>query len=100
MSAPVHTYGSTCLRFTKTDDFSALKSSSTPPKVQAQFFYTSSLPIDHPLTPIPPLSGGSSSAQTKSTLPFSARDNVALEESWKALRELKEAKRPRITDPQ
>ena len=100
MSAPVHTYGSTCLRFTKTDDFSALKSSPTPPRVQAQFFYTSSLPIDDPLTPLPPLSGGSSSSQTKSTLPFSARDNVALEESWRALREIKDPKRPRSTESQ
>ena len=52
-TGPVHTYGPTCLRATPKQDLVALRSSSEPPKVHAHFFYTSSLPIDDPLTPLP-----------------------------------------------
>lgn len=86
MSGPVHTYGPTCLLSSPKVDLVALRSSSTPPKVHAQFFYTSSLPIDDPLTPLPAASTTSASAHsTSAPQPFSARDNIALEEAWKTL---------------
>lgn len=94
MSGPVHTYGSTCLRSSHKEDLSKYLSSPTPPIVQAQFFYASSLPIDDPLTPLPAPSSGSSTSQIKSAQPFSGRDNIALEEAWKALREAHRAKSP------
>lgn len=93
MAGPVHTYGSTCLLAPQKVDLAALRESPTPPKVNAQFFYTSSLPIDDPLTPLPAPSTSSASAQTKSSpQPFSARDNIALEEAWTTLREARKAK--------
>ena len=92
MSVPVHTYGSTCLRSTRKDDYSKFLSSPTPPTVQAQFFYASSLPIDDTLTPHPTPSTGSYTSLPKSLQPFSAQDNFALEEAWKTLRETRKKK--------
>jgi hypothetical protein len=93
MAVPVHTYGSTCLLSSSKEDLTALRSSPTPPKVHAQFFYTSSLLIDDPLTPLPAPSTSSASAHTKSSpQPFSAKDNIALEEAWRVLREARNAK--------
>lgn len=87
MSGPVHTYGPTCHRSTPKQDLVAIRSSPSPPEVNAQFFYISSLPIDDPLTPLP-AAATSASARTASTpQPFSARDNVALEQAWRALSE-------------
>jgi hypothetical protein len=92
MAGPVHTYGPTCLLSSAKVDHVALRSSPTPPKVHAQFFYTSSLPIDDPLTPLPAATTNSASAHaTSAPQPFSARDNLALEEAWKALGEARTA---------
>lgn len=54
----------------------------TPPKVNAQFFYVSSLPTDDPPSPLPPISADN--ATDLPPQPFSARDNAALEEAWQA----------------
>ncbi|KAL2011131.1 hypothetical protein VTN00DRAFT_3849 [Thermoascus crustaceus] len=92
MASSVHTYGPTCLHSASNEDLSAWKSSPTPPRVRAQFFYTSSLPIDDPLSPLPPLSSTSSSGAKFPPQPFSARDNIALEEAWSGLRDAREAR--------
>ncbi|EED13034.1 DDHD domain protein [Talaromyces stipitatus ATCC 10500] len=85
MSGPVHTYGPTCLRSTPKLDLVAFQSSSDPPPVNSQFFYTSSLPIDDPLTPLPAAATAASGRTAFTPQPFSARDNVALEQAWRAL---------------
>lgn len=80
MVAPRHTFGPTCALYRPEDPPSE---DLEPPIVKAQFFYVSPLPIDDPLSPIPPLPSDSKSAQSKySPQPFSARDNAALEEAW------------------
>ncbi|CRG83793.1 putative phospholipase C1020,13c [Talaromyces islandicus] len=92
MSGPVHTYGPTCLRATPTQDLVALRSSSEPPQVHAQFFYTSSLPIDDPLTPLPAPTSSATSNATSAPQPFSARDNITLEQTWRALEDARHAR--------
>ncbi|KAL9625295.1 MAG: hypothetical protein Q9160_000697 [Pyrenula sp. 1 TL-2023] len=80
MSAPSHTFGPTCVLCRPQDPDS---DNSRPPKANAQFFYVSALPIDDPLSPLPPVASDSASAQSKyPPQPFSARDNAALEEAW------------------
>ncbi|KUL83318.1 hypothetical protein ZTR_11357 [Talaromyces verruculosus] len=85
MSGPVHTYGPTCHRSTPKQDLVALQSSPNPPHVNAQFFYTSSLPIDDPLTPLPAATTSTAARTASAPQPFSARDNIALEQAWRAL---------------
>ncbi|OJJ51127.1 hypothetical protein ASPZODRAFT_127139 [Penicilliopsis zonata CBS 506.65] len=93
MAGPIHTYGPTCFLADDEPDLTAWQSSPTPPKIRTQFFYTSSLPIDDPLTPLPPLSTGSGSANERfPPQPFSARDNAALEDAWRSLRQVRERK--------
>lgn len=85
MTGPVHTYGPTCHRSTPKQDLVALQSSPNPPQVNAQFFYTSSLPIDDPLTPLPAATTSTAARTASAPQPFSARDNIALEQAWRAL---------------
>jgi len=54
------------------------------PSARAQFFYASPLPIDDPLSALPPTTGDSKSVKY-SPRPFSAYDNNALEEAWLGL---------------
>lgn len=69
-----------------------------PPKVKAQFFYISSVPIDDPLSPVPPAASEKASAKHPAQ-PFSSRDNAALEEAWQGFQSIvepaKDAKLPR-----
>jgi hypothetical protein len=76
-SALVHSLGPTCAYYDE-----PVNPSDEPPVVRAQFFYTSNLSIDDPLSPLPPQSDSKTSNQ--SPQPFSARDNAALEEAWQA----------------
>lgn len=86
MTAPIHTYGAKCLLSDDDPDLSAWYSSLSPPKIRAQFFYASSLPIDDPLSPLPPPSGGQNSGNERAPpQPFSAKDNMALENAWREL---------------
>lgn len=55
------------------------------PPTEARFFYTSPVPIDDPLSPVPPPAGGKSAA-AHAPKPFSEYDNTALERAWHALR--------------
>jgi hypothetical protein len=75
--ALVHSLGPTCAYYEE-----PVKPSDEPPTVRAQFFYTSNIPIDDPLSPLPPPSDSKTAQQ--SPQPFSARDNAALEEAWQA----------------
>lgn len=56
-----------------------------PPPIEARFFYTSPLPIDDPLSPVPPPTGGKASA-AQPPKPFSEYDNTALDKAWHELR--------------
>ncbi|OAP64930.1 hypothetical protein AYL99_00902 [Fonsecaea erecta] len=79
MAQLVHSLGPTCAFYEdEPDDTSS--DGLTPPKVKAQFFYVSSLPIDDPLSPLPPVSADK--ATDLPPQPFSVRDNAALEEAW------------------
>lgn len=103
MSGPVHTYGPTCHRSTPKQDLVALQSSPNPPQVNAQFFYTSSLPIDDPLTPLPATTTSTAARTASAPQPFSARDNIALEQAWRALADASSQEvgtgKDRIRDP-
>ncbi|PYH43937.1 DDHD family phospholipase [Aspergillus saccharolyticus JOP 1030-1] len=86
MAAPIHTYGPSCFLAADATDPAAWLSSETPPTVRPQFFYTSPLPIDDPLTALPAPTGGQGSANAKAPLrPFSVRDDATLEEAWRSL---------------
>lgn len=74
-----HSYGPTCALYESNDE-SDTNDGLTPPKVKAQFFYASPLPIDDPLSPLPPIQADRIVNQPPQ--PFSSRDNAALEEAW------------------
>jgi hypothetical protein len=76
--ASSHSFGPTCTFYRSTHD----ASSPNPPAAKAQFFYTSLLPIDDPISPVPPPVSGSTKVSKHPTRPFSAYDNAALEEAW------------------
>lgn len=86
MSTPEHTYGPTCVLHDNSNPFIRRAStiSDLPPKIAARFFYSSALPIDDPLSPLPPPSTNSTPSKV-APLPFSHHDNAALEEAWQNL---------------
>ncbi|KAF2721629.1 hypothetical protein K431DRAFT_284775 [Polychaeton citri CBS 116435] len=57
-----------------------------PPPVEARFFYTSPIPIDDPLAPLPPPASSGTWANNQPPKPFSGYDNAALDEAWHVLR--------------
>lgn len=79
-----HSYGPTCALY-ESDDQQSMTGDLTPPKVKAQFFYASPLPIDDPLSPLPQINADNQVPQ-----PFSNRDNAALEEAWQGSRHRQE----------
>ena len=83
MSPSDHTYGPTC-SLTRAVAFSGIKPDDDTPPLKTQFFYSSPLPIDDPLTPVPAPSGDGS-ATKHPPRPFSTFDNNALEEAWLGL---------------
>ena len=88
MTSAGHSYGPTCTLYSESNHFTRRAStiSDLPPKVKAQFFYTSALPIDDPLSPLPPPSTSTNSTSSKvPPRPFSVRDNPALEAAWQGL---------------
>ncbi len=93
MSSPTHTYGPTCHFASQSDppnEFMRRASlvSEIPPRIRAQFFYTSALPIDDPLSAVPLSTSGSASTASKHPpRPFSAYDNAALDEAWEGLQQ-------------
>lgn len=85
MSIPEHTYGPTCVLHHNSNPFIRRAStvSDLAPKIAARFFYSSALPIDDPLSPLPPSTN--STPSKVAPLPFSHHDNAALEEAWQSL---------------
>ncbi|KAL2044346.1 hypothetical protein N7G274_003051 [Stereocaulon virgatum] len=83
MTSPSHTFGADCLLQVTSNTFTrrASEASTEPPKIRAQFFYSSALPIDDPLSPIPPPSLANKSTRVPPR-PFSVHDNIALEKAW------------------
>jgi hypothetical protein len=57
-----------------------------PPPVNARFFYTSPVPIDDPLSPLPPPANATNVPVRLPPKPFSYHDNAALERAWLELR--------------
>ena len=82
-AGPGHTFGPECMLHSTSNTFTrrASEVSPNPPKLSAQFFYCSSLPIDDPLSPIPPPSPANRSARVPPR-PFSVHDHIALETAW------------------
>lgn len=81
-----HSYGPTCALHESEDENST--PDDDPPKIKAQFFYASSLPIDDPLSPVPQIHADQFANQPPQ--PFSSRDNAALEETWQDVRRHRE----------
>ncbi|KAH8684902.1 DDHD domain-containing protein [Tricladium varicosporioides] len=79
MSQIPHSYGPGC-HLSRSVTFSSSNGSDDMPHLKAQFFYSSPLPIDDPLSAAPV------STDTKAAKhplrPFSASDNYDLEEAW------------------
>ena len=80
MAQLAHSLGPTCVFYTAESHKDAANGGLGPPKVKAQFFYVSSLPIDDPLSPLPPVTADK--AADIPPQPFSTKDNAALEEAW------------------
>jgi len=57
-----------------------------PPPVNARFFYTSPVPIDDPLSPLPPPANATNVPARLPPKPFSKYDSEALEKAWLDLR--------------
>lgn len=87
MAVAVHSYGPSCTLHEEYNQFTRKAStlSDEPPKIKPHFFYSSTLPIDDPLSPLPPPSTSTSSSFPYR--PFSTYDNVALEEAWQGLQQ-------------
>lgn len=79
-----HTYSPTCY-LSQVVAFPGSKSDEDVPVLKAQFFYSSPLPIDNPLTAVPTPSVLESMFTKYAPHPFSAYDNNALEEAWLGL---------------
>lgn len=93
-SGQEHTYGPSCLLQIDSNAFThrASEPSLLPPPLRAHFFYSSALPIDDPLSPVPPPSSSSHTIPSKvPPRPFSLVDNTALEESWRIIHNSKQA---------
>lgn len=95
MASAGHTYGPTCQLQAESNTFirRASEVSVDRPAIRPHFFYCSALPIDDPLSPIPPPSSSSSSKTSKvPPQPFSINDNKDLEEAWLKLQKLDQSK--------
>jgi hypothetical protein len=80
MAPSIHTYGPTC-HLASGVAFSGSNGDDDLPPIRPQYFHTSPLPIDDPLTGVP-----SADPKTiKYPRPFAAYDNNALEEAWLGL---------------
>ena len=88
MASTVHSYGPRCILEPESNLFTRRASavSDDPPKIRAQFFYSSTLPIDDPLSPVPSPSSAAAAGPSKvPPRPFSVHDNYALEKAWLTL---------------
>ncbi|KAL9597677.1 MAG: hypothetical protein Q9219_005004 [cf. Caloplaca sp. 3 TL-2023] len=89
LASAAHTYGPTCSLQPESNVFTRRASSvsADAPLLRAQFFYSSPLPIDDPLSPVPPPSGKPAATTRVSPRPYSVADNKALEEAWQLLQQ-------------
>lgn len=86
MTSYSHTYGPSCSLHTEQNHSRPSEPSIDPPKIRAQFFYSSALPIDDPLSRVPPPTGGSTTTLARvPPRPFSVFDNSALEAAWQII---------------
>lgn len=93
-SGQEHTYGPSCHLQIDSNAFTrrASELSLLPPPLRAHFFYSSALPIDDPLSPVPPPSSSSHASPSKvPPRPFSLVDNTALEDAWRIIHNSKQA---------
>lgn len=58
-----------------------------PPDVRVRYFYASPLPIDDPLSPVPPPTTSSSAPSKLPPTPFSEYDSTQLDQAWNDLRQ-------------
>ncbi|KAL8928097.1 MAG: hypothetical protein Q9172_001084 [Xanthocarpia lactea] len=86
LSTTAHTYNTDCSLHPDSNLFTRRASTASfdPPLLRAQFFYSSPLPIDDPLSPVPPPSNKSAASRVPPR-PFSVADNKALDEAWQQL---------------
>lgn len=89
LSTTAHTYGPDCSLHPDSNFFTRRASTvdrGDAPPIRAQFFYSSPLPIDDPLSPVPPPSSKSAASSSRvPPRPFSVADNKALDEAWRQL---------------
>ena len=84
MASTGHTYGPSCLLHAESNTFTrrASEASVDPPPIKAHYFYCSPLPIDDPLSPVPPPPSGTAPKQKLPPRPVSVHDNARLEKAW------------------
>lgn len=86
MASYSHTYGPSCSLHTEQHILRPSEPSVDPPKIRAQFFYSSALPIDDPLSRVPPPTSSSTTTFARvPPRPFSVFDNTALEAAWQTV---------------
>ena len=102
MATTGHTYNSSCLLHTESNTFTrrASEASVDPPAMKAHYFYCSVLPIDDPLSPVPPPPSGTPIKQKLPPRPFSIHDNAALEQAWLNLQDPARDHGPRLQSSQ
>lgn len=81
MSQPIHTLGKGCDFAPPSSSEQALKPCEEMPPMRAQFFYCSPLPLDDPLTSLPPPTADSKHIKYPPR-PFPKCDNQALLQAW------------------
>lgn len=87
MASTPHSFGPNCNLQPESNPFTrrASEVSDNAPKLRAHFFYSSALPLDDPLSPVPPPSNTSTGPSKVPPKPFSVHDNNDLEEAWQAM---------------
>lgn len=94
MTSYGHTYGPSCSLHTEQNNARPSEPSTDPPKIRAQFFYSSALPIDDPLSRVPPPTSGSTTTLARvPPRPFSVFDNTALEVAWQTIQNARHAEK-------
>ncbi|KAF5870398.1 putative ddhd domain-containing protein [Botrytis fragariae] len=81
MSQPIHTFGKGCDLAPPGSSEEARKPCDEMPPMRAQFFYCSPLPLDDPLTAVPPPTADSKNVRHPPR-PFPKCDNKVLLEAW------------------
>ncbi|TGO71038.1 hypothetical protein BELL_0628g00050 [Botrytis elliptica] len=81
MSQPIHTFGKGCDLAPPGSSEQARKPCDEMPPMRAQFFYCSPLPLDDPLTAVPPPTADSKNVRHPPR-PFPKCDNKVLLEAW------------------